>query len=270
MVLFPHAKINLGLNIIRKRADGYHDLETCFYPIAWTDILEIIPSSSFQFSSTGLVIQGQDADNLCVKAYYLLKKDFDIPPVHIHLHKIIPMGAGLGGGSADAAFTLRQLNESFALGLAPLSLEKYAAQLGSDCAFFISNIPRLGTGRGEILSPISVSLKGKFVVVVKPDVHVSTAEAYAGVKPGTRDISVKDVIERKPITEWKSLLTNDFEESVFKKHPAVANVKQKLYDHGAAYASMSGSGSCVFGIFESKVDLAGQFKGMMYWSSLMD
>lgn len=267
MVSFPNAKINLGLNVIRKRTDGYHDLETCFYPVDWTDMLEIIPSSSFRFSSTGLPIDGNAESNLVVKAYNLVKRDFDLPPVHIHLHKIIPMGAGLGGGSADAAFTLRQLNERFNLGLSELSLENYAAKLGSDCSFFISGVPKLGTGRGEILSPVSVSLKGKFLVIVKPNVHVSTAEAYAGIKPRPSDISVREVVESKPIQEWKHLLKNDFEESVFVKFPVIANVKNDLYDQGALYASMSGSGSSVFGIFENKVELADRFDGMAYWSS---
>jgi 4-diphosphocytidyl-2-C-methyl-D-erythritol kinase len=270
MVSFPHAKINLGLNVIRKRADGYHDLETCFFPIGWTDILEIIPSASFQFSATGLAIDGNAENNLCMKAYDLLKKDYNLPTVQIHLHKIIPMGAGLGGGSADAAFTLRQLNDSFFLGLSQLSLEKYAGQLGSDCAFFISGTPRLGTGRGEVLSPISISLKAKYIVVVKPDVHVSTAEAYAGVKPRVADISVREVLEKKPMSEWKSLLKNDFEESVFSKYPTIAEVKEELYRQGATYASMSGSGSSVFGIFENKIDLADRFRGMSCWSSFME
>lgn len=267
MVSFPNAKINLGLNVISKRTDGYHDLETCFYPVDWTDILEIIPSSSFQFSSTGLSIDGNADSNLVVKAYNLLKIDFDLPPVHIHLHKIIPMGAGLGGGSADAAFTLQQLNETFSLGQSQGSLENYAAKLGSDCSFFISGMPKLGTGRGEVLSPISVSLKEKFIVIVKPNVHVSTAEAYAGIKPRPSDISVKEVLENKSVSEWKTLLKNDFEESVFAKYPVIAQVKRDLYHHGAVYACMSGSGSSVFGIFEKKVELADRFKGMAYWSS---
>jgi 4-diphosphocytidyl-2-C-methyl-D-erythritol kinase len=269
MVSFPHAKINLGLNVIRKRNDGYHELETCFFPIGWTDILEIIPSNSFQFSSTGLVIEGNSENNLCVKAYQLLRQEFDLPPVHIHLHKVVPMGAGLGGGSSDAAFTLRQLNDKFDLGLSQQKLEEYAARLGSDCAFFISDLPRLGNGRGEVLSPVSVSLKGKFLVVVKPDVHVSTAEAFAGIRPGTTSVSIKDVIEGKPIHEWKHFLKNNFEEFVFQKHASIAKIKQELYNQGATYASMSGSGSSVFGIFEKKIELADIFKGMAYWSSLI-
>lgn len=259
MVSFPHAKINLGLHVIRKRPDGFHDLETCFYPVPWTDILEIIPAKEFQFSSSGLPVDGNSESNLCVKAYMLLKKDFDLPPVQIHLHKIIPMGAGLGGGSSDAAFTLRQLNESFSLGLSQSRLMDYAAQLGSDCAFFISDEPKLGTGRGEVLSPASVSLKGKFIAIIKPPVHVSTADAFAGIVPKESQVNLKDVVEHKPISEWKSLLKNDFEETVFKKFPVIRDMKDKLYAMGAMYASMSGSGSAVFGLFEKPVDLRNEF-----------
>lgn len=267
MVSFPHAKINLGLNVIGKRDDGYHDLETCFYPIDWTDVLEIIRSNTFKFSSSGLAIDGNSDTNLCVRAYQLLKKDFDLPPVHIHLHKIIPMGAGLGGGSSDAAFTLRQLNDSFDLKLSQLSLEAYAARLGSDCAFFISNDPKLGSGRGEILSPVSVSLADKFLVVVKPPVHVSTAEAYAGIIPKKNEVSIQEILEQKPISEWRTFLTNDFEESVFKKYTIIREVKEELYERGAVYASMSGSGSSVFGIFTFEPELTGAFPGMTCWQS---
>lgn len=267
MVSFPHAKINLGLNVIRKRPDGFHDLETCFYPIPWTDILEIIPAKEFRFSSSGLPIEGNLESNLCVKAYNLLKKDFAIPPVQIHLHKVIPMGAGLGGGSSNAAFTLRQFNESFELKISAEKLVEYAAQLGSDCAFFISDEPKFGTGRGEVLTPLSVSLKGKFIVVVKPDIHVSTADAFAGIKPKESEGNLKDFLETNPVTEWKKFLKNDFEETVFKKHPQIQNVKQKLYSLGAVYASMSGSGSSVFGIFETAVQQPVAFSGRTVWSS---
>ncbi len=270
MVSFPHAKINLGLNVVRKRADGYHDLETCFYPIRWTDVLEIIPANDFRFTASGLTIGGKADTNLCVKAYTLLKEAFGLPPIHIHLHKIIPMGAGLGGGSADAAFTLRQLNETFALGLSASALQTYAAQLGSDCAFFISDEPMIGSGRGEILSPIKLSLAEKFLVVIKPQVHVSTQEAYAGIKPHERVLPLRDILEKKSIGEWKGVLKNDFEESVFKKYPVIADVKAELYNRGAVYASMSGSGSSVFGIFEKETDLRDLFTGMLYWSSLRD
>jgi len=234
MVAFPPCKINLGLSIIRKRADAYHDIETIFYPVPWTDILEVIPSDKFVFTATGNAIPGKEEDNLCVRAHKIL----NAPPAKIHLHKIIPAGAGLGGGSSDAAWTLRLLNDVFELKHSKEDLKNYAAQLGSDCAFFIENRPMLGTGRGEILTPVDVDLKGKFIVIIKPDVHVSTTEAYAGVVPK----------ERKPGSEW----TNDFEESVFRKHPILASIKSTLYEAGASYASMSGSGSAVFGIFSQQ------------------
>lgn len=255
MVSFPPCKINLGLNIIRKRSDGYHDIETCFYPVPWTDILEIIVSEELVFTSTGLAIPGKAEDNLCLKAYQLIKKDFDIASVKIHLHKIIPTGAGLGGGSSDAAFTLRMLNEIFKLNLSVTQLLSYASQLGSDCAFFIQDKPMMGEGRGEILSEIKVDLKGKFLVLMKPDVHVSTAAAYAGVKPMVPSLKLKDVLEQNSVDAWKSLVKNDFEKSVFKMYPLIREIKEELYAAGAQYASMSGSGSAVFGIFESEPHL---------------
>jgi 4-diphosphocytidyl-2-C-methyl-D-erythritol kinase len=266
MVSFPHAKINLGLNVIRKRPDGFHDLETCFYPVPWTDVLEIIPAKNFGFSSSGLPIEGDSKNNLCVRAYNLLAKDFNLPPVQIHLHKVIPMGAGLGGGSSDGAFTLRQLNASFALGISNEKLAGYAAHLGSDCAFFIEDQPKLATGRGEILSSIEISLKGKFIVIVKPDIHVSTADAFAGIVPRQSDINIREVVQL-PITQWKLSLKNDFEETVFKKYPVIRDVKTRLYAMGAEYASMSGSGSSVFGIFEESINVVDEFSGMTVWKS---
>ncbi|MEJ0034393.1 MAG: 4-(cytidine 5'-diphospho)-2-C-methyl-D-erythritol kinase [Bacteroidota bacterium] len=233
----PPCKINLGLNVLRKRDDGYHDIETCFYPIPWTDILEIIPSSKFEFTTSGNVIPGDG--NLCIKAYQLLKP----PPAKIHLHKIIPTGAGLGGGSSDAAWTLRLLMMFFSLGLSKDQLRSFAAQIGSDCAFFIEDGPMIGTGRGETLTPANISLKGKFIVIAKPDVHVSTVEAYAGVIPKESKLDLSNI----------SSLKNDFEESVFKKCPAITSIKQQLRDAGAEYASMSGSGSAVYGIFNNAI-----------------
>ena len=236
MVAFPPCKINLGLNVLRKRDDGYHDIETCFYPIPWTDILEVIPSDKFEFTVSGNAIPGDD--NLCVKAYRLL----NTPPAKIHLHKIIPTGAGLGGGSSDAAWTLRLLNDVFQLKLSKDELKKYAAQIGSDCAFFIEDGPMIGTGRGEILRPAKVDLKGKFIVIVKPDVHVSTAEAYSGIVPKGSKLDLSDIRS----------LRNDFEETIFKKYPAIESIKKSLYQAGATYASMSGSGSAVYGIFNDR------------------
>jgi 4-diphosphocytidyl-2-C-methyl-D-erythritol kinase len=246
MVAFPPCKINLGLNVVRKRSDGYHDIETCFYPIPWTDILEVVPSKEFSFTVTGNVIPGSNDDNLCVRAYKLLRT----PPVKIHLHKIIPTGAGLGGGSSDAAWTLRLLNDVFDLRLTKDQLRQHAAQLGSDCAFFIDDVPMMGRGRGEVLSPVNVSLKGKFIVIVKPGIHVSTVEAYSGVIPVESHLDIENI----PVEDWKLFVKNDFERSIFEKYPVIKSVKDELYKAGAIYASMSGSGSAVYGIFSEWVD----------------
>ncbi len=241
MVAFPPCKINLGLNVVRKRSDGFHDIETCFYPVKWTDILEVIPSEKFEFTTSGNVIPGGNVeDNLCVRAYKLLKA----PPARIHLHKIIPTGAGLGGGSSDAAWTLRLLNDVFDLKHSKDDLKKFASQLGSDCAFFIEDVPMIGTGRGEILTKANVDLSGKFIVIIKPDIHVSTAEAYSAIVPKESPFDLNNIYSLK----------NDFEESVFKKYPAIQEIKTALYNAGASYASMSGSGSAVFGIFTQKPD----------------
>jgi 4-diphosphocytidyl-2-C-methyl-D-erythritol kinase len=265
MISFPPCKINLGLNIVAKRPDGFHAIETCFYPIPWTDILEIIISDKLEFTQTGLSIPGRSEDNLCLRAYEILKKDFDLKPVKIHLHKVIPTGAGLGGGSSDAAHMLRLLNAIFALGLTTDQLRKYAAKLGSDCAFFVEDKPMIGTGRGEVLSEVSLSLNEKFIVLIKPDLHVSTAEAYAGVEPRPAAHAVQDISEGG-LLNWKEFLKNDFEDSVFKKYPVIKEIKEKLYLDGALYASMSGSGSSVYGIFEKPVDLMNEFSDCMYWS----
>lgn len=269
MVNFPPCKINLGLEVIRKRKDGYHDIETCFYPVPWTDVLEIVKADKFSFTASGNSIPGDPANNLCIKAYELLQRDFNLSAVAIHLHKIIPTGAGLGGGSSDGAHALRLLNQVFDLNLSNEKLKDYALNLGSDCPFFIDDQPMLGTGRGEVLTNISVNLTGKFLVLVKPDIHVSTAEAYSGIKLNQYSASVKDVVERNPVSSWKDSLKNDFEESVFVKYPALKEIKEKLYHQGAMYASMSGSGSTIFGIFEKPVDLKAQFPQSIYWSQLL-
>lgn len=249
MIAFPPCKINLGLNVLRKRPDGYHDLDTVFYPVPWTDILEILRADVFAFTASGEAIPGNEPDNLCVRAYQLLQQDYGLPPVHIHLHKIIPTGAGLGGGSSDAAHTLRLLNTLFDLKLTTVQLQNYAARLGSDCAFFISDMPMRGQGRGEILTPVDFFLKGKYLMLVKPDIHVSTADAYRGVTPVDVRPSVIDVLARPPV-RWRNALVNDFEVSVFEKYPAIAALKQQMYDAGAVYASMSGSGASVYGVFD--------------------
>lgn len=248
MINFPNAKINLGLNIISKRSDGYHDIETCMVPIPLFDALEMIPAKKTAFESSGLEIPGAEKDNLVLKALKLMRKDFpDLGDVHIHLHKNIPMGAGLGGGSADAAFALVLMNKLFNLHLEPWFLEDYAAQIGSDCAFFIENTPKIATGRGEILAPVEVDLKGDYLVLLKPPIHIGTKEAYAGVKPKKPDVSLTSILSDKSI--WRDSLRNDFEDSIFPTFPELAETKQRLYDNGAYYAAMSGSGSTVFGLF---------------------
>lgn len=269
MVAFPHCKINLGLHVISKREDGYHNIETCFYPVPWTDILEIIPATEFSFTSSGCIIPGREEDNLCIKAYRLLQTHFDLAPVKIHLHKVLPTGAGLGGGSSDAAFTLRLLNSVCDLKLNIIQLRNFAAQLGSDCSFFVDDKPMLGSGRGEQLVDLSLSLKGLYMVLVKPDIHVSTADAYAQVKPHAPHQNLTDILTL-PVAEWKDYLVNDFEKSVFAKYSAIGEIKKEFYSHGALYASMSGSGSSVFGIFLAATELSHQFKRMQYWADYLN
>lgn len=252
MVLFPNCKINLGLNIIRKRTDGYHDLETVFYPIAIRDALEAIRGNTegIQFTSSGLTVNGSPDDNLCVKAYHLLQKDYPgIPPLQMHLHKTIPMGAGLGGGSADGAFALLLINDVCNLGLTAEQLIPYALALGSDCPFFLYNKPCFATGRGEAMQPAEVNLSGYYFILVNPGIHISTKEAFAHVQPGIPGKPISEIIQQ-PIHTWKQELVNDFEASVFQQHPAIRNIRETLYAQGAVYASMTGTGSTVYGIFE--------------------
>jgi 4-diphosphocytidyl-2-C-methyl-D-erythritol kinase len=267
MISFPNCKINLGLRVINKREDGYHNIETCFFPVQWKDILEIIPAEKTSIHLTGIEIPGDVNSNIVLKAYELLKKDFSIDPVTIHLHKIIPHGAGLGGGSSDGAYALRLLNVIFGLNLSVEKMKDYALKLGSDCPFFIESIPMLASGRGEVLKPHSISLSGFTLVIVKPDIQVSTVQAYAGISPQSA-INTLESILHKPITQWKELLRNDFEESVFKQHPSISSIKQKLYQLGAVYASMSGSGSAVYGLFDAnRMTIPNtEFKEMMVWS----
>jgi 4-diphosphocytidyl-2-C-methyl-D-erythritol kinase len=250
MITFPCAKINLGLNIISKRDDGYHNLETVFFPVSGlTDILEIVESDVFSFTQTGIHVDSATEDNLCVKAYRILEKDYGLPPVSIYLHKVIPLGAGLGGGSSDAAFTLTSLNKIFGLDISHERLKSYAAVLGSDCAFFIDNVPSKASGRGELLEPIEIDISGLYLMLATPDIHVSTKEAYANVTPRIPDLSIADII-KLPVEEWKDKLHNDFEKSIFHLHPTIAGIKEKMYEQGALYSSMSGSGASVFGLFK--------------------
>lgn len=254
MIIYPNAKINLGLNITEKRPDGYHNIETVFYPIGLTDVIELTQSETctdYSFSSSGIAIDHDPEQNLIVKAYRLLQSEYEIPPINITLIKRIPFGAGLGGGSSDAAFVLKGLNELFSLNLSIKRLEELASKLGADCPFFIQNKPIFASGIGNEFTAIDLSLRDCFLLLVKPDIHVSTPEAYSLVIPEKPKISLLESI-KQPIEEWKNTIKNDFEESVFALHPQIGKIKQSLYDMGAIYASMSGSGSSVFGIFEKE------------------
>lgn len=267
MIVFPNAKINLGLHIVRKRDDGYHDIETVFYPIGLSDVLEILVDKGkegVRIQQSGIEIPGNKDENLCVKAYHLLKKDFDLPALKIQLHKIVPIGAGLGGGSSDAAFFLKAVNTLLDLNLSFGELHHYAKQLGSDCSFFISNKAAFAEGRGDEMESCNVSLKDNFLVLVKPDIHISTQMAYAQVVP---KIPLKSLEAQLllPLKSWKDNLHNQFEDSVFKRFPELEKIKQKLYACGAEYAAMSGSGSSIFGIFSKEPLLKGQFQKHFVW-----
>ena len=276
MITFPNAKINLGLDIVEKRPDGYHNLETVFYPIPLCDILEITPATDkdapdYTFKMYNAVFEGNDDDNLVIKAYKALAADHKLPKVDISLYKHIPTGAGLGGGSADAAFALKMLNEIAALGLTAEELRAYAACIGADCAFFIDNTPAYATGIGNILTPTECSIEGYYLVIVKPDVHVSTKDAYALVTPQKPQVPLTSIAKR-PIGQWKGEMKNDFEKSIFAKYPEMAKIKDDLYSMGAVYASMSGSGSSFFGIFKEEQDIdriKELFPGMFCWCKKM-
>ena len=251
MILFPPAKINIGLYITEKRNDGFHNLESAFFHVPWTDILEITPSSDFEFVSTGIPIPGNPTQNLCVKAFRLLQDAFKIPNACIHLHKILPMGAGLGGGSADAAYTLIGLRDVFNLPISNQELIPFAQQLGSDCAFFLMDKPQFGTGKGDEMVEIHTSLQGHYGLFVYPNVGISTQEAYAGVHPKKAPNHLPEALQM-PIESWKNTITNDFEDRIFPQYPLLKKIKETLYEMGAVYAAMSGSGSTLFGIFNHK------------------
>ena len=254
MITFPNAKINLGLKVLEKRTDGFHNIETIFYPVGLSDILEIIPSQdgNLTFETTGLRVPGDKNDNLCVKAFHLLSSVFHLPLVKIHLHKVIPTGAGLGGGSSDGAFTIKMLNDLFLLRLSDDQMMSYARNLGSDCAFFILNRAVFAFNKGDHFEPLELDLSGYQIEVVTTDIHISTAEAYSMIdiqtESMTHESQLKEII-RKPVVEWNKILINDFEKPVFKKYPELERIKQDLYDKGALYVSMTGSGSSIYGIF---------------------
>jgi 4-diphosphocytidyl-2-C-methyl-D-erythritol kinase len=262
VVVFPNCKINLGLNILRKRSDGFHDLETVFYPIPLFDVLEVVQANGpviqqddVLFGESGIPVEGSKENNLCIKAYQLLKKDFpELPGIQLHLHKAIPMGAGLGGGSADGAFTLSLLNDKFHLNLSTAQLSSYALELGSDGPFFVINKACFATGRGELLEPVNIDLSNYKIVLVNPGIHINTGNAFSAITPALPSLSIKEII-KNPVNTWKERLKNDFEEVVFMQHPAIRKIKDELYYAGALYAAMSGSGSTVFGFFEKETPL---------------
>ena len=256
MIVFPNCKINLGLHIVNKRADGYHNIETVFYPLPFYDVLEVVQSTDSSKETeliiSGIKTDGEPASNLCVKAFMLLKKDFpQLPPLKIYLHKNIPVGAGLGGGSADAAFMLVLLNEKFKLGLTRQQLLSYALELGSDCPFFILNTPSFATRRGEELEPLSIDLSSYKLILVNPGIHINTSWAFSQVTPSTPTKKLRDIVFH-PVELWKQHLKNDFELPVFSAHPEIRTIKSTLYDSGAIFAGMSGSGSSVYGIFRPR------------------
>lgn len=268
MILFPNAKINLGLYVTEKRNDGFHNLTSCFYPAPWSDVLEITPNSTFEFSTSGLEISGALESNLCYRAYKLLEASHGIAPVHIHLHKVIPMGAGLGGGSSDAASTLIGLRDIFQLPLSNEDLIPFAQQLGSDCAFFLTNKAQIGTEKGDVLTTFDLNLSGKFLVMIYPNFGISTQEAYAGIKPKK---ALKNWEKKllKPAKTWKEAISNDFENSLFPTYPQLSEIKNELYELGADYASMSGSGSTIFGLFEEEIKLPTHWNTFHIWSGIL-
>ena len=260
MLVFPNCKINLGLNITKKREDGFHDIETVFYPINWCDALEVIEvkdqSEPFVFSESGLLINGKKEDNLIFKAWKLITELKAIPPIKVHLHKNLPMGAGLGGGSSDAAFFINLIDKKFNLGLSYFEKSDLASKLGSDCSFFIKNEPVLATAKGNEFSPIAIDLSNYHILVVYPNIHSNTKAAYDGIIPSTPKNDLRTIIEKQPISDWKNCLRNDFEETVFIKYPQIKTLRDSFYEGGALYACMSGSGSSVFGIYDKEPTLS--------------
>ena len=269
MICFPNAKINLGLYIVSRRSDDYHNLETVFYPLGVKDALEIIVregQSHDSFVESGIKTDADTENNLVMKALRLMRAHYSFPPVEVHLLKKIPFGAGLGGGSADASFMLKLLNNTFSLHAPDEVLASLAVQLGADCPFFIYNRPVFATGIGEIFEDVDISLKDYWFVLVKPGIHVSTKDAFSQIIPQKPQMSLKEIV-KSPVASWKNLMVNDFEKSVFAKYPEIERIKNSLYDRGALYASMSGSGSSVFGIFKEEVSIpANHYTDCFVWT----
>ncbi len=269
MIVFPNCKVNLGLHVLSKRPDGFHDIESCFYPVQWTDMLEFIEnkdqndaqneliwSSSGKsiFSNAQNIAELEQKDNLIYKAYTIIAKTYKLPPLKVHLHKVIPMGAGLGGGSSDAAFFIKAINQYFKLGISLEERKQMAAQLGSDCSFFIENKACIASGKGEILEAINLDLSTWHIIVVHPNIHSDTKLAYAGIQANPNHPNLKTLLQM-PINEWKNNVYNDFEPSVSARYPEILSIKKQLYNLGATYAAMSGSGSAVFGLFKDKIEI---------------
>lgn len=273
MICFPNAKVNLGLNIVSKRTDGYHNIETVFYPIDLKDALEILPSNdrkAYRLFETGIKTDSKPQDNLVVKALLLLSKQKNIPNIDIHLLKNIPFGAGLGGGSSNAAFMIKLLNQTYSLGLTNDELRQFAVKIGADCSFFIDSKPSFATNIGDQLEEIDLSLDNYYFVVIKPDITVSTKEAYKLIVPTKPEVSLKEIV-KMPIKKWRELMHNDFETPIFKKHPVIGEIKQHLYNSGAVYASMSGSGTSVYGFFEEQpiVSFSDSFPDYFVWKNYL-
>jgi len=253
MVVFPNAKINLGLHIFSRYPSGYHQIDSILYPIGLTDVLEVVESNETSLEIAGFEVPGNLADNLCLQAYNLLSQDFDLPPVAIYLFKKIPMGAGLGGGSSDASHLLLALNQLFELDLTFEQLENYAGELGSDCPFFIRSVPTRATGTGLTLQPVALDLPAKYLVLVHPGIHVSTPEAYSWIKPRNEREDLLVALQ-KPVDTWQNTVVNDFEAPVTSRFKEIATIKDQLLESGAAYTAMTGSGSCVFGLFDREIE----------------
>lgn len=266
MLNFPNCKINLGLSVEEKRGDGFHNVSTLLYPVDLTDVLEIVPAEDrvIELVATGLDIPGDPSNNLVLKAYRLLKEKFDLPPVKIHLHKVVPIGAGLGGGSSDGAAMLMLCNTLFNLNLTIEELQNFAGKLGSDCAFFIQNIPALATGKGDLLEPVHIDLSPYSIVIIKPQIHISTPDAYAWVMPVIKEKQLLKILNQ-PVELWRNLLINDFEEPVFKRYPKIQEIKNQLYELGAVYASMTGTGAGVYGLFEQETAVSQLFPDCFTW-----
>ena len=267
MICFPNAKINLGLNVTGVRNDGYHTIETIFYPIPLCDALEIVPSDTTKFTQTGLSLDSTPMENLVMKAHTAISKKYDIQPMDIYLKKAIPSKAGLGGGSSDAVFMLKFINKLCKLNIMDSELGEYALHLGSDCSFFLKNKPVIATGTGSEFTDIDISLKGYTIYVIKPQVSISTKEAYDAIKPKRSIFSLLE-LPTIPISEWKNILVNDFEPYAFKKYPIIKEIKETLYRKGAEYASMTGSGSAVFGLFKNTI--SPQFNNCFVWKGTLD